>query len=220
LSILLGVITARGRGFFESFIVKSALGTGYLVRLPMDGVAIDVVNLRRRSSEVELQEKNSTLSASLISSKLAQGQYRRIPAVFTKTSQICGKKFQTRANNAKHCSKECRLEAKRRRRSASRGSPKTIKKICDRCGKSYETKLTIQKFCSDECYRLASAERKRVKREKRREIVIKPNEDMFLDLCSICGAENVPVSECRTCGFLCCGECLNDSGLCRVCIKE
>jgi predicted nucleic acid-binding Zn ribbon protein len=160
------------------------------------------------------------MSSSLLPSTRARSKNNRIPVVFTKTCQICGKKFKTRANNAKHCSQECRLEARRKRRFASLGPTKTILRLCEKCGKSFETKTTYQKFCSDKCYRLATAERKRVERKKRREVIIQINEDVFLGLCSVCGADDAQVSECRDCGFLSCEDCLNDSGFCRICSEE
>ena len=46
LSIVLVVLAARGKVFFESYIVKSALGTGYSPRPAMDGDAIDAVTSR------------------------------------------------------------------------------------------------------------------------------------------------------------------------------
>jgi len=46
LSTVLVVLTAGGKVFFESYFVKSALGTGYSSRPVMDGNAIDAVTCR------------------------------------------------------------------------------------------------------------------------------------------------------------------------------
>jgi hypothetical protein len=46
LSILFGVAPVRGEVVLESYFVKSALGTGYLLRLLGDGDVIDVVMFR------------------------------------------------------------------------------------------------------------------------------------------------------------------------------
>ena len=43
LSTVLVVLAAGGKVFFESYVVKNALGTGYSPRPAMDGDAIDAV---------------------------------------------------------------------------------------------------------------------------------------------------------------------------------
>ena len=146
-----------------------------------------------------------------------------IPAVFTKPCYICGKQFQSSAHNAKHCSRECKLEAKRRRRISSLGPSKTFNKECERCGETFETRTTNKKYCSRECYRLATAERKRAERSTRHQKTPKSkSEKAFLSLCSVCWSEMVPVSECLECGYLNCDKCSDAraSELCGVCSGE
>ncbi len=142
-----------------------------------------------------------------------------IPAVFTKTCHICGSEFQTKANNAKHCSRECKLEAKRRRRISLRGPSKTFSGTCERCGETFETRTANKKYCSQECYRLATAERKRAERGIiQKKTLEEQSEEGFLGLCSVCGADMVHVSECPECGYLSCEKCRNPSGLCNICL--
>ncbi len=140
--------------------------------------------------------------------------------MFNKTCHICGKEFQSKAHNARYCSHECKLIAKRNRRDASRGPSKTFKKLCIKCGEPFETKVATKRYCSDECYRLATAARKRAKRKKTRRVTGKLSEDAFQGLCSVCGADDVPVSECPECGYLCCEKCRDKSGICSVCSDE
>jgi hypothetical protein len=45
----------------------------------------------------------------------------------------------------------------------------------------------------------------------------KQSEDVFLGLCSVCGADDVPVSECPECGYLCCEKCFNKAEICSIC---
>ena len=139
--------------------------------------------------------------------------------MFTKTCLICGKEFQSKAHNAKHCSPECRLEAKRRRRAASHGPRKVYSSVCPVCGKPFDTIYAVKKYCSSECYRSARSRMKYVKRKKRnspseRNIHLKA---FFRSLCSVCGANNVPVTECSECGYLVCSNCRNDLGICKIC---
>ena len=136
-------------------------------------------------------------------------------AVFNKTCHICGKEFQTKANNAKHCSRECKLESQRRRRTASLGPLKAFSRTCPQCGGSFETRSANKKYCSQECYRLATNERKKAERSKlQKRTQMKESEK---GLCSVCGADDVPVSECSECGYLCCVECHDGSGVCSIC---
>ena len=145
----------------------------------------------------------------------------RIPAVFTKTCHICGKDFQTKANNAKHCSRECKLESKRRRWKSSRGPSKTSSRTCERCGETFETRTANNKYCSQECYRLTTAERKRAKRGiLRKKTRMEQSLEGFRGLCSVCGADDVPVVECPECGYLSCDKCHDGSRLCGVCSGE
>ena len=141
--------------------------------------------------------------------------------MFTKTCHICRKEFQSSAHNAKHCSRECRLEAKRRRWVSSRGPSKTINKRCGRGGEVFETRIASKKYCSQECYRIATAERKRAERGTRHQRAPEgKSEKGFMSLCSVCGAEMVPVSECPECGYLNCMDCSDESDLCGVCSDE
>ena len=140
--------------------------------------------------------------------------------MFNKTCLICGKEFQSKAQNARYCSHECKLIVKRNKRDASRGPSKTFKRLCESCGEPFETKVATKKYCSDECYRLATAARKRAKRTKTRRVTGKLSEDAFQGLCSVCGADDVPVSECPECGYLCCEKCRDKSGICSVCSDE
>ena len=144
-----------------------------------------------------------------------------IPTVITKSCHICGKEFQSSAHNAKHCSRDCKLEAKRRRRQSSRGPMKTFSKECKRCGEAFETRSSSKKYCSQECYRVATAERKRTERNTRQQRTPKSHsEETFLSLCSVCGTEMVPVSECSECGYLNCEDCNDESELCGVCSED
>ena len=43
---VLVVLTAAGKVFYESYIVKNALGAGYSSRPAMDGFAVDAVTCR------------------------------------------------------------------------------------------------------------------------------------------------------------------------------
>ena len=43
------------------------------------------------------------------------------------------------------------------------------------------------------------------------------SEQVFLGLCSVCGADYVHVSECPECGYLSCEKCRNSSGLYNIC---
>jgi len=138
--------------------------------------------------------------------------------VFTKTCQICGKEFQSQAHNARYCSRECKLESKRRRRISSQGPSKTLSRTCVRCGDLFEARTANNKYCSQECYRIATAERKRAERGTlRKNTGMELSKGVFLGLCSVCGADDVSVSECPECGFLSCGKCRNPSGLCSIC---
>jgi predicted nucleic acid-binding Zn ribbon protein len=141
--------------------------------------------------------------------------------VFTKTCHICGKEFQSSAHNAKHCSRECKLESRRIRRMSLRGPSKTYSRTCERCGDPFETTIANKKYCSQECYRIATAERKRAERGTLQKTSLK-NQAMkvFLGLCSVCGADAVPVSECPECGYLSCEECHDKTGICGVCSGE
>ena len=139
--------------------------------------------------------------------------------MFTKTCHICGKEFQSKANNARYCSRECKLETGRRRQTAIRGPPKTYKRLCESCEESFETTATNKKYCSQECNRLAAATRKRAKRgTPEKKSGREQSEEVFLGLCSVCGADDVPVSECPECGYLSCERCRNLSGLCNICL--
>ena len=122
-------------------------------------------------------------------------------------------------NNAKHCSRECKLEAKRRRWAASYKPRKIQVKTCVTCGKSFEAKRAQRKYCSDECYTLAGILRKRVKRKKqpKKKELKNLSEAVFRGLCSVCGVDGVPVVECSECGYLSCRKCINDSGICKIC---
>lgn len=138
--------------------------------------------------------------------------------MFDRACLICGKKFQSKAHNAKHCSRDCKLEAKRRRYAVSHGPRKTYFKVCTVCGESFESKWAIQKYCSDECYRSTTIMRKRVERKKRQKKSRKGlSSTVFRGLCSVCGADNVPVIECHNCGYLTCRNCSNDLGICKIC---
>lgn len=139
--------------------------------------------------------------------------------MFTKTCLICGKKFQSKAHNTKHCSRACRLEAKRRRWAASHGPRKIYNRTCVVCGKSFETKLAVQKYCSSKCYKLAWVNKKRSEGKKHRKQRSKKtlSKEVFMGLCSVCGDEDVPVFECTECGYLSCARCRNDLGVCKIC---
>ncbi len=141
--------------------------------------------------------------------------------MYTKICHICGKQFQSAAHNAKHCSRDCKLAAKRRRRQSSRGPLKTFSKECKRCGEAFDTRTYSKKYCSQECYRVATAERKRAERRTRQQRTPKgQSEEAFLSLCSVCGADEVPVLECHECGYLNCVKCSDESELCSLCSGE
>ncbi len=138
--------------------------------------------------------------------------------MYNKTCHICGNEFQFSAHNAKHCSHECKLEARRRRRIASLGPSKTFSVTCTQCGGSFETRSANKKYCSPECYRLATVERKRVERSKLRKKTHRNEFEMgFRGLCSVCGVDDVLVLECPECGYLSCVECYDKSGMCSIC---
>ena len=144
-----------------------------------------------------------------------------ISAVYKKTCHICGKPFQSAAHNAKHCSPTCKLESRRRRRIANRGPLRTSTKTCVQCSVSFETRSAIKKYCSQACYRLATAERKRFERGTRGRKTGKNRvETGFRGLCSVCGVDNVLVSECPECGYPCCVKCSDESGHCNLCSVE
>lgn len=140
--------------------------------------------------------------------------------MFTKACLICGKEFQSKAHNAKHCSPECRHEAKRRRWAASHGPRKIYHGTCVVCAKPFDTIYAVQKYCSSECYNSARTIRKRVIRRKRKNSIERKvrSEPVFRGLCSVCGADNIPVNECSECGYLACSRCRNDLGICKICI--
>ena len=141
--------------------------------------------------------------------------------MFTRTCHICGKTFQTLAHNARYCSRECKLEKKRRRNTSSRTTLKIVYRTCVHCGDPFETKVYNKKYCSQECNRLATAERKRAKRATyQKKTGTELSEELFLGLCSVCGFEEVPVSECPECEYLSCDKCYDKSGLCSVCSGE
>ena len=78
-----------------------------------------------------------------------------------------------------------------------------------------------RKYCSEECYRLATAERKRAKRGTlQKKTRMEQSLEGFRGLCSVCGADDVPVVECPECGNLCCDKCHDGFGLCGVCSGE
>lgn len=144
-----------------------------------------------------------------------------ISAVYNQTCHICGKPFQSSAHNAKHCSPECKLESRRRRRIANRGPLRTFTKTCVQCGVSFETRSAIKKYCSQECYRSATVERKRFERgTPGMKATRKRSEAGFRGLCSVCGDADVPVLGCPECGHPCCVKCSEESGVCRICSVE
>ena len=141
--------------------------------------------------------------------------------MFTRTCHICGKTFQSLAYNSRYCSRECKLEIKRRRIKSSRGPSKTLHRICVWCGAPFETKVYNKKYCSQECNHLATAERKRTKRATlQKKTGIKLSEGLFLGLCSVCGSDDVLVLDCPECGYLSCGNCHDKLGICSVCSGE
>lgn len=137
----------------------------------------------------------------------------------TKVCLICGKLFQSEAHNARYCSRECKLEVKRRRNKAAGGPLKPLIRECEYCGKSFETRVANKKYCSQECYRSATSERKRVKRGISRSQAADrlSGKGALLGLCSVCGAENTAVAVCPECGFLSCDSCHNPFGICNIC---
>ena len=138
--------------------------------------------------------------------------------MFTMTCLICGKKFQSKAHNAKHCSRDCKLEAKRRRWAASHEPLKIYRKTCVMCGKTFESRRAQRKYCSDECYKSAGRMRKRIERSKhQKKKVAKVRAHVFRGLCSVCGANDVPVVECLECGYLACRKCRSEYGICNIC---
>ena len=161
---------------------------------------------------------NPTLSRASSSTKGSRSLYPSL-AMFAKTCLICEKPFLSEANNARYCSKECKQESKRRRNKASRGPTKLFNETCDRCGNPFETRVSTKKCFSQECYRLAIIERKRAKRGSSKiKVSCQQTEKVFLDLCSVCGADDVPVSECPECGYPSCEKCHGHSGTCNICL--
>ena len=99
-----------------------------------------------------------------------------------------------------------------------RGPAKLFNKGCELCGETFKARTSNQKYCSQECYRLATAERKRSERGTRQQKTrIEQVEEVFLGLCSVCGVDEVPVSDCPECGYLNCDKCSDESELCSVC---
>jgi len=135
---------------------------------------------------------------------------------FTKTCHICGIQFESKANNTRYCSRECRLAMKKRINIERRGPLKTYQKTCGFCGTAFETRVWNKKFCTDECYRQYHIHRKRAKRLSGLDVQ-SGSSNILLGLCSICGKENILVVECPNCGYLCCADCRNAKGICSVC---
>jgi hypothetical protein len=138
--------------------------------------------------------------------------------MFTKTCLICGKRFQSKAHNAKQCSPECRHKAKQIRWATLHGPRKTHHKTCMICRESFETIYAVQKYCSSECYKSARTIGKRIlrKNKKPKDKIIR-SKPVFRGLCSVCGADDVRVIECSECGHPVCRKCRNDSGVCKIC---
>ena len=129
------------------------------------------------------------------------------------TCVICGRTINSRASNAKYCSRA--RKAKNLKSRERRKEIKPFQKTCARCGESFETLVSTKKYCSVYCKRKMANIRKRTgpvrfKVEKK---------DVF-DLCSICGTENVKVEECNDCSFLVCSSCRDSSGICKICANE
>ena len=90
----------------------------------------------------------------------------------------------SRASNAKYCSRECRMEARKQRSRAGRSPPKTYKKICLLCGKNFEATNKKTRYCFLDCYKMMGIISKRKKKKTEAE-------ELLLDICSVCGAASV-----------------------------
>ena len=140
-----------------------------------------------------------------------------------KSCVVCGHSFKAKTSNAKYCSDNCRRYAKNLRSREQRKSERiTYHKTCAVCGSSFETFTNNKLYCSKECKRLASLERRRIRdrnrpRPKRLTVIKK---ESVIDLCSICGNENIEVEVCPVCGFLVCAICRDSSGICKICSSE
>jgi len=127
--------------------------------------------------------------------------------------EICGKQFKTKASNAKHCSRECRLEARRQRSKARRDPAKTYSKTCLLCGKNFEATNNKTKYCSLDCYKMMGIISKRKKRKTEAD-------ELLVDICSVCGVERVPVRECHICSHMYCEKCGKTIGICNICLHK
>ena len=125
----------------------------------------------------------------------------------------CGKQFETKASNAKYCSRECRLEARRQRLRVRKSPPKIYSKTCLTCEKNFEATNKNTRYCSLECYKMMGIISKRKMRKTEAEVLL-------LDICSVCGAERVSVRECHICGHLYCEKCGNTMGICNICLHK
>jgi predicted nucleic acid-binding Zn ribbon protein len=131
---------------------------------------------------------------------------------------VCGRVFSPKANNAKYCSDECRLKARAIREKELRDSSRQVyHRTCPICGKSFVTKVVNKKYCSEECSREAKRRRKKQRPKVKPVKLDPPAKETLRDICSVCGAENVTVEECKVCGFLVCAKCRDSTGTCKIC---
>ena len=137
-----------------------------------------------------------------------------------KACVVCGRSFKAGSSNAKYCSDDCRRKAKNlRSREQRKSQRKTYHKTCTVCGTPFVTFTNNKIYCSKGCKRSASLERRRI-RDRIKPRPERPKlhqKELVVDLCSICGNENVEVEVCPVCGFLVCARCRDSLGICKIC---
>lgn len=80
--------------------------------------------------------------------------------------EVCGEEFET-SRPAKYCSEDCKHEAKKARRRASR----KVSKVCPICGTEFKG-TSKDKYCSDECSELSNLRKTKSNRFDRNSISI------------------------------------------------
>lgn len=135
---------------------------------------------------------------------------------YTKKCELCGNIFKSNSLNVKYCSSTCRKENKRKLNDKYRKLNSAIiyNKNCSICGKNITTSIHNKKYCSNECSKIAHNTNSR-----KRRILKRYEKEELINICSICGSENIPVKICEICGHLYCEFCSNDIGTCNICKK-
>ena len=106
--------------------------------------------------------------------------------------------------------KKKRLLSQQYRRQSS---TKVHRKICPICETTFQTEIPNKKYCSEDC-------NKKNRKIRRKLLLEKVTAFTYYGLCSVCGAEDVPVDICPECGYLCCGSCVTPIGKCKNCVTK